>query len=96
MKQQNSQNQKNQNQSNSMLAQGSKQNQQQGDWKKISQRIKTKFSKLPSSDIDKLEGHIDQLPDKVAKTYGYDRARAERECQEFMQPKSSNRPLSQR
>lgn len=53
------------------------------DWKETKSKIKAKFGKLSDSDIDSLNGHMDQLPSKVQKAYQYDQAKAEQECKTF-------------
>lgn len=56
---------------------------QQTNWKELKGQIKSKFSKLSDSDIEGLNGHMDQLTSKVQKAYGYDKSRAEQECKTF-------------
>ncbi|MDC1175595.1 hypothetical protein OAT67_09360 [Bacteriovoracaceae bacterium] len=53
------------------------------DWKETKTKIKSTFAKLSDSDIDGLNGHMDQLPIKVQKAYDYDKAKAESECKVF-------------
>ncbi len=53
------------------------------DWKETKGKIKAKFGKLSDSDIDGLNGHMDQLPAKVQKAYEYDKPKAEKECTAF-------------
>lgn len=53
------------------------------DWKETKSKIKTKFGKLSDSDIDGLNGHMDQLQVKVQKAYQYDKDKAEQECKAF-------------
>ncbi len=53
------------------------------DWKETKSKIKAKFGKLSDSEIDGLNGHMDQLSSKVQKAYQYDRAKAEQECKTF-------------
>jgi uncharacterized protein YjbJ (UPF0337 family) len=53
------------------------------DWKETKTKIKAKFGKLSDSDIESLNGHMDQLTSKVQKAYDYDRSKAEQECRSF-------------
>jgi uncharacterized protein YjbJ (UPF0337 family) len=53
------------------------------DWKETKTKIKTKFNKLSDSEIEGLNGHMDQLPKKVQMAYNYDQVRAEKECKSF-------------
>ena len=53
------------------------------DWKETRGKIKAKFGKLSDSDIDGLNGHMDQLSAKVQKAYEYDKTKAEKECKDF-------------
>lgn len=53
------------------------------DWKKLKVKIKSKFGRLSDSDIEGLNGHMDQLSSKVQKVYGYDKKKAEQESKSF-------------
>ncbi len=53
------------------------------DWKETKSKIKAKFGKLSDSDIEGLNGHMDQLSSKVQKIYQYDQAKADQECKTF-------------
>ena len=53
------------------------------DWKETKTKIKAKFGKLSDSDIESLNGNMDQLTSKVQKAYDYDRSKAEQECRSF-------------
>ncbi|MAZ48522.1 MAG: hypothetical protein CME65_08160 [Halobacteriovoraceae bacterium] len=53
------------------------------DWKQTKSKIREKFGKLSDTDIDSLNGHMDQLPAKVEKAYQYDKEKAQRECKAF-------------
>jgi uncharacterized protein YjbJ (UPF0337 family) len=53
------------------------------DWKETKGKIKAKFGKLSDSDIDGLNGHMDQLTVKVQKAYEYDKPKADKECKAF-------------
>lgn len=53
------------------------------DWKEVKEKIRAEFSKLSESEIDKLNGHMDQLPVIVQKVYQYDKEKAEEQCKNF-------------
>lgn len=52
-------------------------------WNSIKQKIKAKFGKLNDDEIEKLNGHLDQLPTRIEKLYGYSKDKAKDECKEF-------------
>jgi len=52
-------------------------------WNNVKRKIKVKFTKFNDAELEGLNGHLDQLPGKVQKLYGYDKKRAEYECKEF-------------
>lgn len=56
------------------------------EWKLVSEKIKYRFSQIPRSEIESLEGHLDQLPEKIVEFYGYDKRQAIEECEEFINP----------
>lgn len=60
------------------------------DWKETKSKIKAKFNKLSDSDIDSLNGHMDQLPSKLEKTYQYDKEKAEKEGKSFTESLKKN------
>jgi uncharacterized protein YjbJ (UPF0337 family) len=53
------------------------------EWKETRSKIKAQFGKLSSSDIDELNGHMEKLSNKVQKTYGYAKPKAEKESKMF-------------
>lgn len=53
------------------------------DWNNVKQKIKAKFGKLNDAEIEKMNGHLDQLPEKIEKVYGYSKDKAKDECKEF-------------
>jgi uncharacterized protein YjbJ (UPF0337 family) len=53
------------------------------EWSKVRSKIETKFDKLSGSQIDSLEGHMDQLTSTVKKAYSYDEDKAVQECNAF-------------
>ncbi len=55
----------------------------QTEWKKLREKIKSKFSKLTDNDLDSLNGHMEKLQDKVQKVYNYSKDQAIQECKAF-------------
>lgn len=53
------------------------------EWKEVKGKIKAKFGKLSDSDIEGLNGHMDQLQSKVKKAYAYTENKAKSECDSF-------------
>jgi len=55
----------------------------QGNWHELKGKIKTKWAKFSDSDLDALNGNLEQLAGKIQKVYGYGKEQAEREFNEF-------------
>ncbi|WP_164103581.1 CsbD family protein [Candidatus Laterigemmans baculatus] len=55
-----------------------------GNWKQIQGKAKTKWGKLTDDDLMVVEGNRDQLAGKIQERYGYEKDRAEREADEFV------------
>lgn len=53
------------------------------EWNVIKGKLKTAFPKFSNSDIEGLNGHMDQLESRVQKTYDYDKKKAASECKAF-------------
>ena len=56
---------------------------QKSDWTDLKGKIRTKFGKFNDTEIESLNGHMDQLSSKVQKVYGYATEKAEQECKDF-------------
>jgi uncharacterized protein YjbJ (UPF0337 family) len=54
-----------------------------GNWKQVKGKVKEKWGKLTDDDLTVIEGKADQLAGKIQERYGYDKARAEKELDEF-------------
>ncbi len=54
-----------------------------GSWKQVSGKFKEKWGKLTDNDLTTLAGKRDQLVGKIQQQYGYEKAQAERELDEF-------------
>jgi uncharacterized protein YjbJ (UPF0337 family) len=54
-----------------------------GNWKQMKGKVKEKWGKLTDDDLTVIEGKADQLAGRIQERYGYDKARAEKEVDEF-------------
>ena len=55
-----------------------------GNWKQVQGKAKAKWGKLTDDDLAVVEGNRDQLAGKIQERYGYEKERAEREADEFV------------
>lgn len=55
-----------------------------GKWRQLKGEIKTQWGKLTDDDLDTVEGDFDKLVGRIQERYGYERDRARRELDEFM------------
>lgn len=62
-----------------------------GQWKQMKGEIKTKWGKLTDDDLMKAEGSYDKLLGVIQERYGYQRDRAERDLNEWMEFRNTNR-----
>jgi uncharacterized protein YjbJ (UPF0337 family) len=54
-----------------------------GSWKQVSGKFKEKWGKLTDDDLTTLAGKRDQIAGKLQQHYGYAKAQAEKELDEF-------------
>jgi uncharacterized protein YjbJ (UPF0337 family) len=54
-----------------------------GNWKQLMGKVKEKWGKLTHDDLKVAAGKREQLVGLLQKKYGYDRARAEKEADDF-------------
>jgi uncharacterized protein YjbJ (UPF0337 family) len=54
-----------------------------GNWKHFKGKAKEKWGKLTDDDLDIIGGKKDQLAGKLQERYGYEKAQAEKELNEF-------------
>ena len=55
----------------------------QKDWKSVSNKFKTKWSKLTDSDISAIAGKREELINRIVKHYKTDKTKLEKEVDEF-------------
>ena len=55
----------------------------EGNWKQFQGKVKEKWGDLTDDDLTRIGGKRDQLVGKLQERYGYEKARAERELDEF-------------
>ena len=56
----------------------------EGNWKQFGGRVKEKWGKLTDDDLAVINGRRDQLEGKLQERYGYERADADREVDDFV------------
>ena len=56
-----------------------------GNWKNITGQVKERWGKLTDDDLKVIEGKRDQLIGKIQERYGYEKAKAEKEIEDFCQ-----------
>lgn len=54
-----------------------------GSWKQLKGKIKERWGKLTDDDVKVIEGRREQLIGRLQERYGFTRAQAEREANEF-------------
>jgi len=56
----------------------------EGKWKQMKGSLKTQWGKLTDDDLDMIAGQRDKLVGKLQERYGYARAEAQREANEWV------------
>lgn len=54
----------------------------EGQWKQVRGRAKQWWGKLTDDELDRVEGHYDEMVGLLQKRYGYSRERAEEEVEQ--------------
>jgi uncharacterized protein YjbJ (UPF0337 family) len=55
-----------------------------GNWKQFKGKVKEKWGQLTDDDLTTIEGKRDQIAGKLQERYGYEKERAERELDDFV------------
>ena len=55
-----------------------------GKWKEMRGKAKQTWGQLTDNDLDRITGRFDELVGVIQQRYGYDKARAEREVDDFI------------
>lgn len=56
----------------------------EGKWKQIRGKVKQWWGKLTDNDLDRINGHTEELIGKLQEVYGYSRQEAEIEVERFL------------
>jgi len=62
-----------------------------GKWKEIRGKVKQNWGKLTDDDLTQMKGSYEELEGKLQKKYGYDKERAKKEIDTFIDRFSLNR-----
>jgi uncharacterized protein YjbJ (UPF0337 family) len=65
-----------------------------GQWKQLQGEVKKRWGKLTDDDLTQMSGHYDKVVGKLQERYGYQRERAEKEIDDFLEthPEPVTRP----
>jgi uncharacterized protein YjbJ (UPF0337 family) len=55
-----------------------------GQWKQMTGKVKAKWGKLTDDDLTLISGKKDELVGKLQERYGYNKAQAEKEAEDFL------------
>lgn len=55
-----------------------------GKWTQIKGEAKVQWGKLTDDDLDQIEGNAQKLAGRIQERYGYEKAQAQREVDEFL------------
>ena len=56
-----------------------------GQWRQLKGEVKARWGQLTNDELDQVEGHADKLIGLIQERYGYERDRAQREVDAFLQ-----------
>ena len=54
-----------------------------GTWEQLKGRVKQQWGKLTDQDLERLQGHVEELAGKIQQRYGLAKEEAERQVKEF-------------
>lgn len=55
-----------------------------GQWKQMQGEAKRRWAKLTDDELGQMEGNFDKLVGRIQERYGFERAHAEREVDDFL------------
>ena len=55
-----------------------------GKWQQLKGEARIQWGKLTDDDLDQIQGNIEKLAGKLQERYGYERAQADREAEDFV------------
>jgi len=67
-----------------------------GQWMQLKGKVREKWGKLTTDDIDVIQGRAEQLIGRVQERYGIGRSEAEKQVREFMTAMKSQQPTPTR
>jgi uncharacterized protein YjbJ (UPF0337 family) len=56
-----------------------------GQWKQVKGEVKKQWGKLTNDEIDQIEGEYDKMVGVLQEKYGYEKEKAQREANEFLE-----------
>lgn len=56
----------------------------EGKWKQLRGKVKERWAKITDLDLDRIEGNREQLAGLLQQKYGYAKAKAEQEIDQFL------------
>jgi uncharacterized protein YjbJ (UPF0337 family) len=56
----------------------------EGKWKQLRGKVKERWAKITDLDLDRIEGNREQLAGLLQEKYGYAKAKAEQEIDQFL------------
>ena len=56
----------------------------EGNWKIVKAKLKQEWGKFTDDDVEQMKGTYDELIGRLQKTYGYEKERAEKELDKFV------------
>jgi uncharacterized protein YjbJ (UPF0337 family) len=60
-----------------------------GKWQQLKGEARIQWGKLTDDDLDQIQGNIEKLAGKLQERYGYERAEADREVEDFVRQHSA-------
>jgi uncharacterized protein YjbJ (UPF0337 family) len=55
-----------------------------GKWQQLKGEARIQWGRLTDDDVDQIQGNIEKLAGKLQERYGYERAEADREVEDFV------------
>ena len=65
-----------------------------GKWQQLKGEARIQWGKLTDDDLDQIQGNIEKLAGKLQERYGYERAEADREVEDFVRQHTAGDALT--